>query len=1314
MADVLVFPTAFSQRLPWFQDQLDPGRALYNVPFAVRLDGALDAAALKAALQTIVDRHEVLRTTFGVEDGTPVQVIAPRPSLELPFVDLSLRADPQREADAMAADEATRTFDLARGPLLRSTLLRLGEARHVLLLTAHHGVFDGWSAGVFFHELAAAYAARVAPGSAPSLPELPLQYADYAVWQREWLEGTAAATQLAYWRERLRGAPEFLDLPADRPRPPSQSHRGATHVFDLPPSLVGALRELSRGEGATLFMTLLAAFKALLGRLAGQDEVVVGTPVANRGRLELEGLIGSFVNAVVLRTDLAGDPPFRELLARVRQTALAAYAHQELPIEKVIEELRPQRSLAFSPLFQVMFTLQQDITRPEELPGLALSLVEVPSGTAKLDLTVFLKERGQGLQGVVEYATDLFDPPSVARRMAQYRTLLEAVAARPDTRLSRLPLLTETERREVLVDWNRTELVLPEDAWVHEQVAAQARRTPEAVAVAAGRESRSYDELDRRADAVARCLQDSGVGPESLVGLFLERSPDLLVALLGVLKSGGAYLPLDPSFPAERLAHMLSDSGARTVLVSRALRGAVPPSKAAAIVVEDATENGEGRPTPVALQAESLAYVLYTSGSTGRPKGVAVSHGALLNLLESVRREPGIRPEDTLCAVTTLSFDIAALEVFLPLLVGGRVVLADRETAMDGRALAALLEASGSTLMQATPATWRLLLDAGWPGSPRLTALCGGEALPRELAEALIPRVAALWNMYGPTETTVWSTCQRVESGSGPISIGRPFANTEAYVLDRHLEPAPMGVRGELYLGGAGVARGYLGQPELTAERFVPDPFAVRPGARLYWTGDLARRRGDGTLEVLGRLDHQVKIRGFRIELEEVETALLRHPAVARAVVATHDERTVERALVAWIVPEQGSEASPRELREFLRGVLPEYMVPSLFVTLQALPLTPNGKIDRRALPAPGADAGIETIAGNAYVAPQTPVEEALAAVWCSVLGREAVGIHDNFFELGGHSLLAARLIARTRERLGVELSLRSLFHAPTVAGLAAAIGVGIGREVVALAPAIPRISRGGDLPLSRGQERLWFLQRMAPERAVYNVPLALRLRGPVNVPALDRAVAAIGTRHEVLRMAFPSRDGRPVAVVRDALRLEHDDLSSLAEPQREDAAVCLVQYEARRPFDLEHGPLCRVRLARLTAEDHLLVLNLHHIVCDLWSLGLLLRELSAAYATGVGGGTPALPEPMVQYADYAAWQRGLDETGPDAALDVCVRRLEGMPVLELPTDRPRPAVQTFAGATVSRQLPLRLAGPIEALAASEGATLFITLLAAF
>jgi amino acid adenylation domain-containing protein len=1312
VAEPLVFPASFSQRRPWLQEQLDPGRALYNVPFAIRLEGVLDVPALHAALDAIVERHEVLRTTFGAQDGTPVQVIAPVQRVALPLVDLGSEDSPERAAEALAAAEAARPFDLARGPLLRATLLRLGGARHVLLLTAHHGVFDGWSAGVFFRELAAAYAAHRDPSTAP-LPELPLQYADYAEWEAEWLAGATAGRQLAYWREQLQGAPEVLELPADRPRPAVASHRGATHHFDLPAGLVAALRRLAQGEGATPFMVLLAAFEALLGRLTGQDDVVVGTPVANRGRVEVEGLVGCFVNTLALRTSLAGDPTFRQLIARVRRTAVAAYAHQELPFDRVVEELRPQRSLAFSPLFQVMFTLQQDLA-PEELPGLELALAEVASGTAKLDLTLFLKEHGPALRGVVEYATDLFDEERVARTMLQFRALLEGAADRPDTPLSRLPLLPEAERRRVVEEWNQTELPLPAE-WVHEQIAAQARSTPEAVAVtAAGGACLTYGALERRAEALAARLQERGVGPEQLVGLFLERTPDLAVALLGVLKAGAAYLPLDPGFPPARLAGMIADSGVPTILASRGLAAAVPPSPAAVLVLEDLLE-GNGAPTPRPLAAASLAYVLYTSGSTGRPKGVAVSHGALLNFLESVRRTPGLGAGDRLCAVTTLSFDIAALELFLPLLVGARVVLADRETAADGRALAALLRSSGSTVLQATPATWRLLLEAGWDGSPRLTALCGGEALPRELAEALRPRVAALWNMYGPTETTVWSACQHVTEGAGPVPVGGPLANTQAYVLDATLGPVPIGVTGELYLGGAGVARGYLGRPDLTAERFVPDPLtAQHPGARLYGTGDLARWRSDGTLEVLGRRDHQVKVRGFRIELEEVEEALLRHPSVARAVVAAREDGTGENALVAWVVPREGATAGSAEWRELLRGALPAYMVPSAFVTLPALPLTPNGKVDRRALPAPDVDTRADLRSAAGFVAPRTAAEEAVAAIWRAVLEREAVGVHDNFFELGGHSLLAARVMARLRQVLGVETSLRALFQAPTVAGLAALVERDAAGGRAATPDAIVRAARGGDLPLSRGQERLWFVQRMAPDRPVYNVPLALRLRGALDTAALEQAVTAVVERHETLRTAFPSRDGRPAAVVGGGFTVEHTDLSTRPGNERAAAEEDLVRDEARRAFDVEDGPLGRVRLARLDATDHVLVVTLHHLVCDLWSLGLLLRELSEAYAAALGG-PPALGALEVQYADYAAWQRSREgDGGGDAALDRWARRLEGLPVLDLPADRARPPVQSFTGATVARPLPRRLGAPLEALAAREGATLFVVLLAAF
>ncbi len=890
-------PLSFAQQRLWLLDQLAPGNPFYNLPGAMRLTGELDVEALRSAVREVVQRHETLRTGLASVDGKPVQRIEPVFEMEVPLEDLSDLPREEREAMARrrAAEVARQPFDLSRPSLLRVVLLKLGEAEHALLFAMHHIVSDNWSLGVLMGEVAALYAA-FAQGQPSPLPELPVQYADFAVWQRGWLQGEALERQLGYWEERLAGAP-VVELPTDRPRPPMQSFRGATHRLVLAVELSSAVGALARERSVSPFMVLLSTFQSLVSRYTGQEDVVVGTPIANRTRAELEGLIGFFVNTLVLRTDLAGDPAVSEILPRVRETALGAYAHQDLPFEYLVERLQPQRDLSRNPLFQLMFNLLNAPVERMESGSLALSPLESQASTSLFDLQVYVRETPRGLSTTWEYATDLFDAATMERLARHFGNLLGGIVERPEARLSELPLLGEAERDQIVVEWNATGKPVPQ-GFVHEWIAAQAVRTPEAVAVVFGNESLTYRQLDRRANGLALRLLEMGIEPEVRVGIALERSLDMVVALLGVLKAGGAYVPLDPSYPAERLAFMQEDAGLAAVLTEESLLD-VPE-------VARTPRSGVGE--------DNAAYVIYTSGSTGRPKGVQIPHGALSNFLASMAETPGFGADDTLLAVTSLSFDIAGLELYLPLVVGGRVVLASREEAANGQRLQELIAESGATVLQATPATWRLLLESGWQGGEGLKALCGGEALSPVLAASLGQRVGSLWNLYGPTETTVWSTVEEIR-GEGPILIGKPIANTEAYVLDGAGQPAPVGVPGELLLGGAGLARGYLARPELTAERFVPDPFGT--GSRLYRTGDLARYRADGRLECLGRIDTQVKVRGFRIELGEIEAALARHPEVAAAVVVAREEASGDRRLVAYVVPRRAG----AELADELRGV---------------------------------------------------------------------------------------------------------------------------------------------------------------------------------------------------------------------------------------------------------------------------------------------------------------------------------------------------------------------------------------------------------
>ena len=1031
------FPLSFGQRRLWFLDQLEPGGTVYSMPLAWTLRGPLDPEVLRRALEEIVRRHDVLRARFVRVGGAPAQVIDPPRALELERVDV---ADLD-QARALLAERAREPFDLGAGGLLRPALVRVAPELHVLSLLVHHAVFDGWSADVLLRELETLYPALLA-GEEPALPALAIQYADYAAWQVERLARGELEDQVRYWRETLADLPPALELPTDRPRPAVQGHRGANERRALPAQLVARLEALARAEGVTDYMVFLAAFQALLARLAGQEDVVVGTVVAGRPRPDVEPLIGFFANTLVLRTGLAGDPSFRGLLARVREACLGAFEHQDVPFERLVEVLHPQRDLSRSPLFQALFMTESAVGRSRRVSELSLELLELETDVARTDLMLTVHGEAGGRSAWIEYDADLFDGSTVRRLLAHYEGLLAAAVAAPDLPLSHLELLSEEERELVLHAWNDTGAAR-DSAPLHVLFERSVARAPEAPALVvpgpqgAPDEVLSYRELEGRANRLARHLAARGVAPGSLVGLCLERSADLVVAWLAVSKAGAAYVPLDPSWPAERLAHMVGDAGLASAVTQRELVPLLPAGLACLALDEarEAIEAQDDAPLALALPPDARAYVIYTSGSTGRPKGVEVEHRSVAAFLAAMAVQPGFAAGERLLAVTTLSFDISVLELGLPLATGGTVVLASRADAADGGRLVELLARHLPHVLQATPSTWRLLLLAGWEGDPELRAFSGGEPLPRDLAEELLARAGEVWNLYGPTEATVWSTVRRVEPGAGPVPIGRPIPGTRAYVLDRHLRPAPIGVPGELWLAGAGVARGYLGRPELSAERFLADPFRPSDGERMYRTGDLARWLPEGELACLGRVDHQVKLRGFRIELEEVEAVLAEVPGVARCAAVVREDQPGDQRLVAYVVRAAGAELRHDALREAARRRLPAYMVPAAFVELDALPETPNGKLDRRALL---SLAPARATTGQAHVAPRNDVEARIAEVWSAVLGLERVSVDASFFDLGGHSLLLAEAHARLRDGLDPRLTMVELFQYPTVGALAA------------------------------------------------------------------------------------------------------------------------------------------------------------------------------------------------------------------------------------------------------------------------------------
>jgi amino acid adenylation domain-containing protein/FkbM family methyltransferase len=1618
-------PLSFAQQRFWFFDQLVPNTSAYNVYLVLRLCGTLHERALQRALAAIVRRHETLRTTYPARAGRPVQVIAPAGPLLLPVIDLSDLSEPQREAAALrlGAEEAQRPFDLVRGPMFRATLVRLGAADHLLLVTVHHIASDGWSVGVFNRELEALYEAFAAERPSP-LPEPPIQYADYALWQRQWLQGHILETQLAYWKRQLHGVPTLLELPADRPRPAVQSFRGAHQSFVLPADLAQQLKALTQAEGVSLFMTLLAAFEALLYRYCGQEQMIVSTGVANRDRRETEPLIGCLINILLLRADLRGNPTFRELLGRVRETALGAFAHQDLPFEKLAEELQPDRDLSYNPLTQVMFVLLTAPMEPPRLTGLQVSLVEVESAASPYDLVLHMWETPEGLAGVVDYATDLFEAAAVRRMLAHFRTLLEGVAAAPHQRVLDLPLLTAAERQLLLDDANATHKDFPADKCLHHLFEQRAAAAPEAPAVLYADGCLSYGELDRRANQLARHLRKLGVGPDVLVGLCVERSPEMVVGLLGILKAGGAYVPLDPAYPQERLRFMLEDTHAPVLLTQAHLRHRLE-GLAARVLCLDADWPAVAAEAATAPQTGvgplNLCYVIFTSGSTGTPKGIALAHRGVLNNIVDLNWRFGVGPRDRVLCLSSLSFDMCVYEVFGTLEAGGAIVMPLQAELREPARWAELMRRHRVSVWNSAPALLKMLVDYVadrpdlWPRHLHL-AILGGDWVPVSLPDrlkAMAPQVRFIV-LGGATEASIHSIIYPVgktDPAWKSIPYGVPQYNQKAYVLNARLEPVPVGLAGELYLGGIGLGRGYFRRPAQTADRFVPNPFAAEPGERIYRTGDLARWLPDGNIELIGRIDHQVKLRGLRIECGEIEAALRRHGGVREAVVVAHDDGRGDKRLVAYVRPDpetadpicrllklqsqgllkglycqelpngltvvcrskseaefgykeifeeegclrhdirlhdgacvfdvganiglfalhvgekcknaviyafepippifdvlklntslyglnvrlfdcglshtSGSEtftyfphlslisgrfadsraerqtvqsflrnerqaadggsldelleerlrgeqvvcpmktlaeviretgvgtidllkidvekgeldvlagigpddwakirqlvvevydaggrvahvsdmlrrhgyrvaveqdamlagtpyfnvyavrdgsvpepgrngaargepaqawASPQRLtadvRALLAGRLPDYMVPAAIVLVPELPLSPNGKVDRKAL---AARAVALPRSEQAFVPPRTPEEEVLAGVLAAALGLGRVGIHEDFFALGGHSLLATQVVSKVRDAFQVELPLRALFEAPTVAGLAErvrAAGQGGPREQ---GPPLAAVPRDGPLPLSSAQLALWFIDQLLPGTASYSIPIALRLTGALDAAALERSLVEIVRRHEALRTVFPVSDGEPEQVILppDWFRVCRAYLSALPEKERTAEIQRRTAAEAAQPFDLARGPLFRTTLVYLAAEDHLLLVTMHHIVSDGWSLAIFARELAALYeAFAAGKPSPLAPLPL-QYADYAAWQRQwLQGKAFEEQAAYWKGQLHGAPPkLEVPADHARPAAQTLRGARHFFELPAELVAAAEALGRAEGATLFMTMLAVF
>ncbi len=1280
-------PLSFAQQRLWFVGQLDSDAgAAYNMAAGLRLVGRLDKARLRTALDHVVARHEILRTTFSAQ---PSQVIAaPDAGFSLTDQDVGDAADIAR----ISREEANRPFDLATGPLIRGQLLRVADEEHILLITKHHIISDGWSTAILIRELSALY-------RGDTLPPLPIQYADYAAWQRARLQGDVLQSHTSYWKQALAGAPELLSLPLDRQRPAVQSYDGGMLTFALPAHLASGLRALSQKHGATLFMTVLAGWSALLSRMSGQADLVIGTPVANRSRAEVEALIGFFVNTLALRVSVDDDATVAGLLAQVKASTLKAYEHAELPFEQVVEALQPVRSMSYSPLVQVMLSLNNTPGAGAlQLPGLAIEPIEQAHTSAQFELGLSLADTGEGITGELRYATALFNRDTVSGIVARFERMLAAMVADDAQAVSRIDLLDAGERRQLLATFNATSLPYPQDALIHLLFEAQVAARPDAIALRCDGESVSFARLNRLANGIAHHLLNLGLRADECVGLCAQRSVELVAGMLGILKAGGAYVPLDADYPAERLAFMLEDSEPVAVLAHSALAAKLPPLSMPLVLLDAPIEETDHNPG-VALHSGHMAYVIYTSGSTGNPKGVMVEHR---NVIQLVVNEPCVQIDAgaRLAFCANPAFDASTWEVWGGLLNGATLVVVPHAVLLDANDFGSLLEREEVSILHLTVGLFNQYASPLAHIFRKLDCLLFGGDQPSLATVVRVMQQSAprrMLHCYGPTETTTFAVTHAIPTTiADSLPIGRPIANTQVYVLDRHMQPVPLGVAGEMYIGGAGVARGYLKRDDLTAERFLPDPF--RPGARMYRTGDLGRWLADGTLEFLGRNDFQVKIRGFRVELGEIESRLAACKGVREAVVLAREDIPGDKRLVAYLI---GSGLSAAGLRTELSASLADYMIPSAFVTLDAYPLTPNGKLDRRALPAPDGSS----VAAREYVAPQGMVEETIAAIWQKLLGIERAGRLDHFFELGGHSLMAVQLVSHVREKLGVEMGLRELFAQPTLAAFAQAAAAARRSDMGAIALA----DRSAALPLSFAQQRLWFVCQMDNRAgAAYHMPAALRLKGTLDPAVLQAALDRIVARHESLRTTFI--DATQVIGAADC------GFHLVRRDAQESDLARLASEEAGQPFDLATGPLIRGQLLCVGHDDHVLLLTQHHIISDGWSSAVLVRELSALYAAFAQGAPDPLPALPVQYADYAQWQRQWLQG------DVLTRQAEfwkahlgGAPeLLELPTDRPRAALQSYAGSVLPVAIPVQLSAGLRALGKRHGATLFMTMLAAW
>ncbi|ARU60371.1 hypothetical protein CBW65_04300 [Tumebacillus avium] len=1309
------------QHRMWFIDQLQPGHPMYNTFRSMRFRGELDLAALQQSLEVIVQRHDMLRATYQSVEGVPVQVIAPELRPELSIVDLSAVPEAERELqlEKLATEVARRPFDLSAGPLFSFTLFKVADQDHVLASIIHHIIFDGWSLNVFCKELCALYSA-FATGQEPQLAELPIQYPDYAVWHNELLEGDVIKEQLDFWKQHLEGAPPFLKLPTDRPRPAVQTFDGVRYSHVLPAELVERVKSLREEAGVTMNTALLAAYNVLLYRYTGQQDIVVGSPVAGRNHEDTHGVIGCFVNTVALRTQLSGEMSFRDLLAHVDHSARPSYANGELPFDKLVEEVLQDRDPSYSPVFQVMFLSERDFTKGREMPGLELSQYVIDNKTAKTDLTLWISHEERGLVAKFEYNTDLFDESTIVRMAQHFENLLSAAVANPERSIATLPLLSEAEHQQVVFEWNDTAIEVP-PVCLHQLFEEQAARTPERVAAVYGEEEMTYAQLEARANQLAHQLRALGVGPDVPVGLCLDRSLDMVVALIGILKAGGAYLPLDTDAPTARLGQVLEDAQAPVCVAHSSLLARLPEGIVSYVLMDRDAEQLAAWPTTapfVDVTPDHLVSIYYTSGSTGKPKGVSSTHQGWVNRMIWMQRAYQLEAHETVLQKTTLTFDDAACEFYWPLMVGARIALLEPGLHKDPRAILDAAIHYQVAFITFVPSMLALFVDAVTPEDrERLQCLrhvgSSGEALRSDLVRNFQARIGCnLHNTWGATEVSIDSTihtCTEEDAYEAEIvSVGRPIDNNRCYVLDEHLQPVPVGVAGDLYLAGIGLARDYLNNPERTKEAFVPDPFF--PGERMYKTGDRGYLRKDGCIMFLGRRDDQVKVRGQRVELAEIEAVLATHSVLQICAVVAF-KRPDGYRLAAYYVLRDGERTTAEALRAYLGERLPEYMVPWRFLELENMPTTISGKIDRKQLPDPGDDRpDLQTD----FIEPSTAVEQQIAVVWQEILGIEKVGAGDSFFHLGGHSLHATRIISRINREFETRLPLRVFFEEPTIGGLAKRVEQEQSQADKGVEQGIPRLPQQEAYELSNAQQRLWFQYQFDTKHA-YGFSLPYLIEGPLCRQSFAAAFAAVVARHGVMRTTYEERNGVPYQIVHEdmAIPCKFHDLTGRSEQAQWAALAEFAAADTQTPYDLSAGPLFRMNLFALAEQQHMMIFSVYQIAYDGWTAGVFMNDLRTYYqALSQGADLPQLP-PALQYVDYADWQNKRLASGElDAQKEYWLQQLAGdVSAPQLPADFATPPAEPEAASFVHLQLDAALTERLKELSRAQGNTLYLTVM---